>query len=223
MRTLTRALAVLLGLAILVTPQMAWASWVSNNCYSSWTNDSIYRRTDARAYTDVARYEGYEWGGGCWNDNNTDDTPGQPDSNGEGPDCSGLVFKSWELRPTWGETGGRWYNKYMNIHGPYNAASFHGPVGDLPFHNVPKLPRSSMYYMDAFAKVGHVGLLYTIVNTHANLDWIIEGAGDKDGVNKFERGYRYDSAYTGVYREGWSPDCYPQCQSPPPPNVVVVP
>ena len=46
----------------------------------------------------VAVGEGYEWGGGCWNDNNRDDTPGQPDSNGEGPDCSGFVFKTWELR-----------------------------------------------------------------------------------------------------------------------------
>jgi hypothetical protein len=31
----------------------------------------------------------------CLNNNDRDDTPNAPDSNGEGPDCSGLVFKSW--------------------------------------------------------------------------------------------------------------------------------
>ena len=77
---------------------------------------------DARTYAGYAAREGYEWGGGCWNDNNVDDTPGQPDSEGEGPDCSGLVFKSWELKPTRGANGGMWWNKRENIHGPYPAA-----------------------------------------------------------------------------------------------------
>jgi hypothetical protein len=40
-------------------------------------------------------------GGGCWNNNNRDDQPGDPHevitTFGEGPDCSGPVFKTWEL------------------------------------------------------------------------------------------------------------------------------
>src|SRR5205814_1191132 len=84
------------ALASVVIPALpAHASWVSDHCSSDNAWDSHYRRKDAKAYADVAIGEGYEWGGGCWNDDNKDDTPNAPDSNGEGPDCSGLVFKSW--------------------------------------------------------------------------------------------------------------------------------
>ena len=51
-------------------------------------------RGESRNYAYSAAAEGYQWGGGCWNTNGYDDSPGDPPENpytlGEGPDCSGL-------------------------------------------------------------------------------------------------------------------------------------
>ena len=46
---------------------------MSTNCYVSNANETIYKRSEARAYAEVAVDEGYEWGGGCWNDNCSSD------------------------------------------------------------------------------------------------------------------------------------------------------
>ena len=81
-----------IALIVSANAPAARASWVSQNCNSSTTGIAAQKRSTARAYGEVADREGYEWGGGCWNNDNKDDTPGQPDSNGEGPDCSGLTF-----------------------------------------------------------------------------------------------------------------------------------
>ena len=94
--------ALLLAAAVLIPAEPSSASWVGNHCSNYSHSMSVYRRKDARAYVDIALKEGYEWGGGCWNNNNVDDTPGQPDSSGEGPDCSGLVFKAWGLKNSFG-------------------------------------------------------------------------------------------------------------------------
>src|SRR5206468_6355380 len=93
-------------------PQPAHASWVSTNC-RVWSHlDDGLRRMDARTYAGYAARESYEWGGGCWNNDDLDDTPAAPDSGGEGPDCSGLVFKTWELLQTYGAAGFRWYSRW---------------------------------------------------------------------------------------------------------------
>ena len=55
--------------ALLAVPATAQASWVTDHCHDDHNNDSIFKRADARAYADVADQEGYEYGGGCWNDN----------------------------------------------------------------------------------------------------------------------------------------------------------
>ncbi len=204
----------LAGLILGAAPGLArpgLASWTSTNCTKGSSSDSNVRRADAQAYAAVAFGEGYEWGGGCWNDNDKDDTPGQPDSNGEGPDCSGYVFKSWELKSTEGESGFTYWDKLKNIHGPYTTSEYHAPKSGWPFYKLPDKNRGTTLYMDAFAKDGHVGMLYTSSNPSSGTDWIAEAYGDSSGTDKNERDYRYDSAYVAIRRYDWTPDCYPHC------------
>ena len=184
------------------------ASWVSNNCSPYHFSDSIFQRKTSQSYAAVAVGEGYEWGSGCWNDNNRDDTPGAPDSNGEGPDCSGLVFKTWELKNSYGASGGEYWDKLENVHGPYASNDFHSPTSSDPFGSVSK---SSMQYMDAFAKNGHVALLSSQADSSSSSDWVYEALGDTAGTGLNFEGYRGSSSYTGAKREGWTADCYPNC------------
>lgn len=200
------------------------ATWVDSHCYPNNYADSNVRRADAQAYATVGFDEGYEWGGGCWNDNDKDDTPGQPDSGGEGPDCSGYTFKTWELKNGYGVSGFRWWDKMQDQHGPYTTSDFHdvGTSSSLPFHRLKDKNRSTTLYMDAFAKVGHVGILYTSSNPTANTDWIAEALGDASGTGEFEEDFRYDSAYVAVRRKDWTPDCWPNCIGSPDGRVVVI-
>jgi len=67
-------------------------------------------RDAAQDYANAARYEGYQWGGGCWNYDDVDsypyDAPGDPSAHGEGGDCSGLTFKTWRESTDDGATAG---------------------------------------------------------------------------------------------------------------------
>jgi hypothetical protein len=196
------------GAIVVATAGASHASWVSSHCSPSHSSDSIFQRKTSQSYAAVAVGEGYEWGGGCWNDNDKDDTPGAPDSNGEGPDCSGLVFKTWELKNSYGVSGGEYWDKLENVHGPYSSDDFHSASSSAPFSNVSK---SSMQYMDAFAKNGHVALLSSQDSGSSHLDYVYEAYTDASGVLLDKEDYRGDGAYTGVKREGWTADCYPNC------------
>ena len=207
-------LVIAMGTVITVSapPEPSFATWVGTNCHNSQADTAHVRRKDAQAYAEAARHEGYEWGGGCWNDNNRDDTPNAPDSSGEGPDCSGLVFKSWQLRNTDGDTGSTWYDKFMNIHGKYVAASYKYPGSSYPFVKLPDKKRTTTQYMDAFASDTHVAMLWTGAPPGDNTDYVVEALGDAYGTNVFLESYRYDSRYVAARRKNWTPDCYPRCQ-----------
>jgi hypothetical protein len=197
-------LTMLAGL-VAVPAASSQASWVGDHCYVRNFPVNGYSRSDARVYADIARNEGYEWGGGCWNNNNVDDTPGQPDSSGEGPDCSGFVFKTWFLANGFGATGQWYWDNIQNIHGPYSSTSFHDVSTTwYPFFRLADKSRNTTLSMDAFAKQGHIGMLYTTVNPSSGTDWIIEAKGDAYGTNLFEETYRFDSAYVAVRRRGWA-------------------
>jgi hypothetical protein len=198
------------------------ASFVSNNCRPNHQADDHHRRKDALAYAVVAEWEGYEWGGGCWNNNDRDDTPGAPDSNGEGPDCSGLVFKTWELRDP-GDNRYTWYDRLENVHGPYSTYDYRSPGSADPFVKLPDKSRNTTMYMDAFAKNGHVGLLSSRPSPSSNTDYIIEAKGDASGTGEWLEAYRYDSNYVAVKRKNWTPDCYPYCRMQAEGTMVVVP
>jgi len=210
--------SVALGLIVVGQARPGHASFVSQYCNTTQYTDYHVRRKDAQPYAVVAEHEGYEGGGGCWDNNNRDDTPWQPDSNGEGPDCSGLVFKTWELQNN-GGSGWTYHDLLQNDHGPYSSYNYHSPLSTNPFYRVSK-SRSVMQYMDAFAKNGHVALLSSTPPPNGNTDVVIEAYTDTSGVGANVRTYRYDSAYSGVRRKGWTPDCWPNCGSPE--DVIVI-
>jgi len=192
------------------------SQWVANHCYDDHHAISIWKRSTARAYAYVGVGEGYQYAGGCWNDNDRDDTPNLAtyEPGGEGPDCSGFTFKSWSLVNRRGVEGGTWYNKFEDVHGPYASYAFHDGAG--PFFLLPNKARSTTLYMDAFARDGHIGMLYTDTGDANNNDYIIEAKCNDCGTNIFTEDYRWDPDYAPVRRNGWTQDCYPQCPSAPP-------
>jgi hypothetical protein len=207
--------------AILVlTAGPSQASWAGDRCSPSHYLDSIFQRKTSQSYAAAALHEGYEWGGGCWNNNDRDDTPSAPDSGGEGPDCSGFVFKTWELVYSSGASGGEYWDRMENVHGPYASYDYHSPVSSDPFHAISK-SHTTMVYMDAFAKDGHVAMLASKASGSSNSDYVYEAYSDVSGVGLNLRGYRGISGYSGTRREGWTADCYPNCAMPQQPNVVI--
>jgi len=202
--------AVLIGVAWI---RPGFASWSSDNCHGSTHLVSALKRVDARDYAGVAVHEGYEWGGGCWNNDDRDDTPGAPDSGGEGPDCSGLVFKTWELRLTYGAAGFRWYSNLMDVHGPYAASSFRDATPKLPFRDLSSKTRFATTYMDAFASPTHIGLIWSNAVPSEGGDYIVEAYDDAEGTQVNVEDYRADSAFRAVRRKAWTPDCAPRCPS----------
>jgi hypothetical protein len=210
-------IAALAAMTLIARPTPARATWVSDHCYVDNASVSPITRSDARGYGEIAAGEGYNWGGGCWNNNNRDDTPGGDESRtgDEGPDCSGLVFKSWDLKNSYGAGGFHRWNKFQNIHGPYSSSDFYSPTADGPFKRLPNKSRNTTWFMDAFVKQGHIGLLDTSANPSANTDWILEAIGFSDPpVGVYERGYRYDGTYRAIARKQWKaePPCDPYCR-----------
>lgn len=215
------ALYAMLGL-VPAPAASADSQWVANHCYDDHHAVSIWKRSTSRAYAYVGVGEGYQYAGGCWNDNDRDDTPDLAtyEYGGEGPDCSGFTFKSWELVNARGAEGGTWYNKFEDIHGPYSSTMFHNGAG--PFYVLPNKQRSTTLYMDAFAREGHIGMLYTNAGDAQNNDAIIEARCNACGTDIFTEAYRWDSDYLAVRRDGWTQDCFPSCPSASPATQLVV-
>lgn len=177
--------------------------FVADNCnYAAPTQTSYITRDGSTTVALRARYEGYQWGGGCWNDNNRDDSPGDPPetpgTGGEGPDCSGLAFKVWRESESTSNAGFYQWGLLRFVHGPYTALSFKTGAG-AP--NV-TLAKSSAIRMDAFASDGHIGLVYA--KNADGSDQIVEAKGEAYGTNIWTRTYRGSSSYGGVRRVGWS-------------------
>jgi hypothetical protein len=204
---IVRLLAVLAaGSAVMIAAQSARAfhtQFIALNCN---TNDpqptSTFTRSGSTAVALHARYEGYQWAGGCWNDNNVDDSPGDPTENpntgGEGGDCSGFTFKVWRESTDENAAGAYQWNMLRNIHGPYTADRFRRGDG-AP--NV-TYSKSGLITMDALASSHHIGLIYA---TNADgTDQIIEAKGEAYGTNIWTRTYRGDTSYGGVRRLGWT-------------------
>ncbi|HZD22198.1 MAG TPA: hypothetical protein VE569_02180 [Acidimicrobiia bacterium] len=170
---------------------------------------SCWSRSDAKSYNYTARYEGYKFGGGWWNNNNAHDS-------GEGPDCSGLVFKSWAMVNSWGSTGKYYWSWGHDIHGPYGSWHFRDGCGGACYDVCGSGPGSacgsnsysSTIYMDAFAKDGHVAAIYS--EGSSGNDWFVNALNPTVGVVYTNSGYRTDPAYDGVRRKLWSSSCLPQ-------------
>ena len=211
-----RPICVGLGTFLLVfsiaLPVMAHgAGWVESNCFNRGNptnqyNMSSWTRANAKSYAYTGRYEGYTWGGGCWDNDNIHESKNEPVetvNHGEGGDCSGLTFKSWAMRIAYGATGFTHWLTLGDEHGPYTANAFRtgaGPttvIGTLPSY-------SQTQYMDAFASTTHIGMIYT-EGTSNNQDTIIEAKGEADGTVLATRTYRGSSSYTAVKRDSWTP------------------
>lgn len=177
--------------------------FVADNCnYAAPTPTSYITRDGSAAVALRARFEGYQWGGGCWNDNDRDDSPNDPPGDGatggEGGDCSGFTFKVWRESTNTADGGFYQWGMLRNVHGPYVARSFKLGSG-AP--NV-TYAKSALIKMDALASDGHVGLIYA--KNADGTDQIIEAKGEAYGTNIWTRTYRGSSSYGGVRRTGWS-------------------
>lgn len=193
-----------LTLAVLVggTSASAYHTNFQASCTDQWFNQGPGYRSVSRDYAFTAALEGYQWGGGCWNENDQDSSPGDPqedpNTRGEGPDCSGLVFKSWMERAELNDGGWRYHYIMQLVHGPYTADSYRTGYG--PPHVT--LAKSSTIYMDAFASTTHVGMIYS--HTAPGQDRMIEAKSEADGTGTWARTYRTQSAYGGARRVGWA-------------------
>jgi hypothetical protein len=177
--------------------------FVADNCnYSAPTQTPYITRDGSATVALRARYEGYQWAGGCWNDNDRDDSPSDPKEDpatgGEGGDCSGFTFKVWRESLDSSNAAFYQWGLLRNVHGPYSAAAFKAGAG-APNVIVSK---ASVIPMDAFASDGHIGLVYAA--NPDGTDQIIEAKGEDYGTNIWTRTYRGSSSYSGVRRTGWS-------------------
>jgi hypothetical protein len=177
--------------------------FIVNNCNSNAPDPTSYITRDGSTTVALrARHEGYQWAGGCWNDNDRDDSPGDPTEDpytgGEGGDCSGFAFKVWRESPDTSNAGFYQWNMLRYVHGPYTAQSFKSGAG-APNTTVSK---SAALRMDAFASSSHIGMIYA--RNADGSDQIIEAKGEAYGTNIWTRTYRGDSSYSGARRIGWS-------------------
>jgi hypothetical protein len=175
--------------------------WANCNYATAQPNLNL-TRDGAQTYAYTAAYDGYHWGGGCWNNNDVDeaygDPPGDVSTHGEGPDCSGLTFKTWKEAQSAGDGGKYYWNPLRNVHGPYTAAMFRDGYG---------APNGTVYkpyagVMDAFASDWHIGMVF--FRSLYGGDQVIEAKCEVCGTNIFYETYRTQSAYGGVRRIGWT-------------------
>ena len=177
--------------------------FVADNCNFAAPTPTTYITRDGSTTVALrARHEGYQWAGGCWNDNDRDDAPGDPGEDpatgGEGGDCSGFTFKVWRESLTESDVGFYQWGMFRHVHGPYTAARF--KRGDGAPNVVAS--KSALIRMDALASDSHIGMIYA-PNPDGS-DQIIEAKGEAYGTNVWTRTYRGSSSYSGVRRTGWS-------------------
>jgi hypothetical protein len=205
-RTTRIAATVLVLVSALAAASGAWAyhtRFVANNCNTNAPQYTSYFTRDGSITVALyAQYEGYQWAGGCWNDNDVDDSPGDPtedpNTGGEGGDCSGFTFKVWRESLTESDSQAWQWNKLRYVHGPYTAARFKNGDG-APNVTYGKV---GLIRMDALASSSHIGMIYA--KNADGTDQIVEAKGEAYGTNVWTRTYRGDSNYGGVRRLGWS-------------------
>lgn len=196
-------LVVAFALSAAGTAHAYHTNFVSQRC--NWNPPTQIAQITRDASTTAAlraRYEGYQWGGGCWNDNDVDESPGDPPgvggTGGEGPDCSGFTFKIWRESESTSNGGYYEWHPLRFVHGPYVAEEFKQGVGE-PNATMSKTDTSRM---DALASSAHIGMIYA--RNVDGSDLIIEAKGEAYGTGLWTRTYRGDSSYGGVRRIGWA-------------------
>lgn len=190
--------------AVVVTPgARAYHTYFQSSCVNDSFATSGVSRAQARIYAEIGAYEGYQWGGGCWNDNDQDDAPGDPTEDvatrGEGGDCSGFTYKSWYERWSTGDASFLYHYRMRKIHGPFDANAFKNGVG---LQNT-VVAKSAATTMDALASAHHIGMIYQS-STAYNTDRMVEAKCEACGTGIWSRTYRGDPSYSAVRRAGWA-------------------
>ena len=163
--------------------------FVADNCnYAAPTPTSYITRDGSAAVALRARYEGYQWAGGCWNDNDRDDSPDDPHEDpytgGEGGDCSGFTFKVWREALDTSNAGFQQWGMLRYVHGPYTAAAFKAGAG-APNVTVSEVEPDQ----DGRARERRPHRPDLRANADGS-DQIIEAKGEAYGTNIWTRTYR---------------------------------
>lgn len=170
-------------------------------------NAGAYTRTDATDIANVAVGEGYQWAGGCYDADDHDPTanayPRETKSTlGEGPDCSGLVWRVWRESNVPYPSDNRFFfwTRSTYDHGPYNTTAFkYAAKGNGAPHV--QYDKSSIIMMDALASDSHIALEQFRIDSGSDFVW--EALGEAYGTNEWIETYRSQTAFSGVRRLGW--------------------
>jgi hypothetical protein len=166
-----------------------------------------YKRAAAADIANIALNEGYQWAGGCYDNDDRDPThnvyPRETKSTlGEGPDCSGLVWRVWResnyYKPN--DNSFFFWSRSMYNHGPYNTLGFKYAESGSGLPHV-KYSKSGVIMMDAFASDTHIALEELRID--AGSDYVWEALGEAYGTNEWVESYRVQSKFSGVRRLAW--------------------
>jgi hypothetical protein len=168
---------------------------------------STYRRSAATDVANIAVGEGYQWAGGCYDNDDRDPTanayPRETKSTlGEGPDCSGLVWRVWResnrLNPS--DNSFYFWPRSTYDHGPYNTTAFKYATSGSGAPHV-KYDKGSIILMDALASDTHIALEQFRIDSGSDFVW--EALGDAYGTNEWIETYRSQTKFSGVRRLAW--------------------
>jgi hypothetical protein len=166
-----------------------------------------YKREAATDIANIAVGEGYQWAGGCYDDNDRDGAPNQypretKSTLGEGPDCSGLVWRVWREsnRSNPGDNSFYFWGRSTYDHGPYNTTAFKYAASGSGAPHV-KYNKGGIIMMDALASDTHIALEQFRIDNGSDFVW--ESLGEAYGTNEWIETYRSQSKFSGVRRLAW--------------------
>jgi hypothetical protein len=166
-----------------------------------------YKRAAAADIANIAVGEGYQWAGGCYDNDDRDPRwnayPRETKSTlGEGPDCSGLVWRVWREsnRPYPSNNSFYFWQRSTYDHGPYNTTAFKYATSGSGAPHV-KYDKGSIIMMDALASDTHIALEQFRVDNGSDLVW--EALGEAYGTSEWIETYRSQSKFSGVRRLAW--------------------
>jgi hypothetical protein len=166
-----------------------------------------YKRSAAANVANIAMQEGYQWAGGCYADDDRDPTanayPRETKSTlGEGPDCSGLVWRVWrESNHAYpNDNSFYFWQRSTYDHGPYDTKAFKYSTKAAGAPHV-QYSKSGIIMMDALVSDFHIALEQFRIDSGSDFVW--EALGEAYGTNENIESYRAQTAYSGVRRLAW--------------------
>ena len=173
--------------------------FVADNCnYAAPTPAPFITRDGSAAVALRGRHEGYQWGGGCWNDNDRDDSPGDPTTTrppaARVATARASLSRSGASRST-AATRASTVGLFRLVHGPYTAAAF------KQARRGERVGVQVGADQDGRARERQSHRSRLRPNPDGS-DQIIEAKGEAYGTDIWTRTYRGSSSYGGVRRSG---------------------